>query len=215
MHSGAAWTEAEALGHDWVGDEHFLLALTRTDSLAAKALSECGATYEALRDELARQLTLDEDHPFEPVWGNCQRELTPAAYELMGWAEGFAASRGDRPGTEDVLLAVLWHPNSLSSEMLKTTAVGRAAVKNRLGELGVPVPPIDPTPDDVRPVGPKVYFPPDKLDVVLREVQPQLPESSHFGWNLNHDGTKAYVSADPAVDLEALVSRALEREDAP
>ena len=52
-----AQDEALALGHDFIGTEHLLLGLTRTDGIPKELLDERDVTSDKVRDEAVRLLT--------------------------------------------------------------------------------------------------------------------------------------------------------------
>ena len=54
----AAFEEARALGHDWLGDEYLLLGILRADEgISAEALSSLGVTLEGAREESEAMLS--------------------------------------------------------------------------------------------------------------------------------------------------------------
>jgi ATP-dependent Clp protease ATP-binding subunit ClpA len=198
----AAYREAVALGHHWIGSEHVLLALVRPsqDSRAARVLREYGGTHERLTDELQRLLATS-DPPYEPRL-DATPGLTPSAYALRGRAEGFAAARDSATiEPEDVLLSLLWHPCSLSSALFLRIGTTRADVKRRLGELGVEVPAGDPPPDDDTRWSERVVFPFEQLAGVLRELHRLLPQEARHSFN--HDGKgRAWASVSEGFERE-------------
>ena len=180
-----------------------MLGLARGDSLAARALRECGATHERLTDAYERlRARWEKEHP------RAQRDWiqpNPAAYTLMGRSEGFAAAAGSiRVEPEHVLLALLWDPESVQSSMLRDVGARGAEVQHVLGRLGVDVPPVDPPSADERPWGERVWVPTDQFGRVLSSVMARLPEGSRFGFNFTADG-RAWMRADAHVDLQAIV----------
>jgi ATP-dependent Clp protease ATP-binding subunit ClpA len=157
-----------------------MLGIARGESLAARALRECGAPYESLIDAYERiRAKWEEEQPREErAWP----KLNPAAYAFLGRAEGFAAAMGSRTiEPEHALLSLLWQPYSVQSGMLRELGTSRTRVQQALGHLGASVPAIDPPPEDDRPWGQRVWFPAEKWDVVLSQVPSRLPENSPFG----------------------------------
>lgn len=103
------WTatrEAIALGHHWVGEEHFLLAVA----------DEVGRD----RDQLAAALA---DHlerfgpPFPKAHEGCVS--APSFHATRGRAEGLALAEGvARPQARHVLEALLWDPTGVPAALL-------------------------------------------------------------------------------------------------
>ena len=59
-----ALREALSLGHNYIGTEHLLLALTREgDGVAARILLDCNADPESIRDEVTRMLSSSGPRP--------------------------------------------------------------------------------------------------------------------------------------------------------
>jgi ATP-dependent Clp protease ATP-binding subunit ClpA len=191
-----------------VGPAHFMLALTRGDSVAAQALRNCGATHEALTTVYERlRSRWEEEYPRK------QRrppQLNPASYALKGRTEGFAASAGSTTlEPEHYLLALLWDPDSVHSGMLRELGTSRAEVQGALRALNVRVPELEPPPDDERPRGERVWIPFEQLELVLRELPSRLPEGSPFGFNFTPDRSRAWVQAGADVDLQSIVDEVL------
>ena len=201
----AAREEAARLGSSYVGPEHFLLALLRHDqeTVAAHALRDSGADYEALSTALLRALSeqRNEREQHGPT-------TNPVAHELVGRAEGIAAGVGaDAVTAEHVLLGLLWSDREWSLTLAGTT---REAVYERLRASGVSLPGKLP-PSRTRPSGPEqlVYFPQEQLRDVLARLPKLLPADAEWGWNL--DGAyRAWVRATGDFDLRERVSQALD-----
>jgi ATP-dependent Clp protease ATP-binding subunit ClpA len=205
---GFAHEEARRLEDEYVGPEHFLLALARGDSVAAEALRRCGVGYEQLvQAHLARRARYEEEFPREGK----QPQFNPASYRLLGRMEGFAAAGGSSEvEPEHVLLALVWHAGGGSGYLLRRLGTSRADVQRALAGLGVAVPPLDPPPDDERPRGERVFIPVERLDDVLRAMRERIPPGDVLGFNYYApDRTKAYVVAGPDFDLQGLVDEVL------
>ena len=115
-----AWKQADDLGHGFVGDGHFLLALLdpADESLAAEALRASGLTREAYRRVLARLYGSEE---VESVRDPSGREggPNPALYATMGRAQGLAAGLGaTQTSREHLLVAILWDGDSAAVSVL-------------------------------------------------------------------------------------------------
>lgn len=184
-----------------------MLALARGDSVAAQALRNCGATHEALTAVYERlRSRWEEEYPRRE---RTSPQLNPASYALQGRTEGFAASAGSMTlQPEHYLLALVWHPDSVHSGMLRELGTSRADLQRALGQLDVRVPALEPPPDDERPRGERVWISREKLELVLRELPSRLPEGSPFGFNFTADG-RAWVQAGEDVDVRAIVDEIL------
>jgi ATP-dependent Clp protease ATP-binding subunit ClpA len=182
-----AYAEAARLEDGTVGPCHFMLAIARSDSIAAQALRNCGATLEALTAAYERLRSRWEEE--QPRAQRDSPQLNPASYALEGRTEGFAASAGSTTlEPEHYLLALIWHPDSVHSGMLRELGTSRADVQRALRALEVDVPALEPPLDDDRPRGERAWIPYEKLELVLRELPSRLPEESPFGFNFTADG---------------------------
>jgi ATP-dependent Clp protease ATP-binding subunit ClpA len=54
-----------SLNHDYIGSEHLLLALMKTDSVATKALEAAGANYDLLRQVVINNIGKGCNHGLE------------------------------------------------------------------------------------------------------------------------------------------------------
>jgi ATP-dependent Clp protease ATP-binding subunit ClpC len=138
-----AYDEADRLKHGWVGVEHLLLAILRSDSAedrcARVALEESGVSATAFETALLERLRDEATPPSSGV------SLTPRAYTVMGRADGLALAAGhDSVGGTEVLLAILWEPHSLARTTLTDLGVPPASVTEVLARSGASVPAGDP-----------------------------------------------------------------------
>ena len=201
--SDAVTEIATELRREVASDDLFLLALTELEPPppARLALEAEGVTAERLRAVI--RTGGDGDAP-------AIRSLTysPAYYSMAGRATAFAACHGlDRPAPEHVLLAVLWDAYSHSCHVLRTLDVDPQAVVDRLLSLGVAVPSV-PVPTYERvPMGERVWCDRDQVGTVLDHLRLHLGPGRR--WAFNYEGDRAWVVAEAAVDLEALVAEAL------
>jgi Clp amino terminal domain, pathogenicity island component len=136
--------EAARLDHSYIGSDHYLLALLATPSIASETLEELGITYERVVESVrGRETHIAARSDEEPQ----RRELspTPDAYGLMGRAEAFAATAGDRrPRPEHWLLAIVWSSTGSSVTTLHHLGAPQPAVLDGLRRRGVPVPEVEP-----------------------------------------------------------------------
>ncbi len=99
--------EARRLRQNWLGPEHYLLAVLAEPSIATEIMAEVGVTHDSLAAELGRIKTVN---------GRRIRYIeskgittNPASHNVRGWAKGFAAASGrERPTPEDWLLSIVY-----------------------------------------------------------------------------------------------------------
>lgn len=199
-----AWREAKRLHSTAIGPEEFVLAILHPEageSIAARALRDCGISREALA-----RLT-EAKRSEEEIEGGPQ--LNPAAYRFEGTAEGIAAGLGALEATpEHLILAFIWDPD-WSSPQLEQVGTSREAVRSRLAELGVELPQAELPVPDPRRWGPRVDVPLDELWILLRELPYVLPRGAQFSFN--HDWKKGWLRPTEGVDLAVYIPRALAR----
>jgi len=114
----SAFAEMEALGHQWVGEEHVLLAsLSETGDLRAR-LAELGLTYQRARDAAAPRVPR--------ATGDDWRSSNPSYHTAKGRAEGLALALGaPRPRAVHNFVAALWERNGPASALLAALDVDR------------------------------------------------------------------------------------------
>jgi len=114
-----AKNESFRMWHDHIGTEHLLLAIAvDNDSVAAKALTENGASF----DQLARQA--DQTLARGKVQGHAERPQTPRAHEVIKIAAREAARYGKSYiEIEHVALALLKQEGSAARELLTKLGV--------------------------------------------------------------------------------------------
>ena len=197
---GAAFKEAERLGHNFVGPEHGVLAVLRGDpaDLARLALEDVGITTESVEKLLGRMIQADPQAMPERAPGISPN---PAWYRVIGRAEGFAASIGTgdvRP--LDLVLALLWSRRPL----LDQPAASREALVEALAQRGAGLPPT-PLPElERRPrFTQNVEFPRRCLAPVLALLHERHPVGVGPTYGFNHDGAeRAWVNAEEGIDFK-------------
>jgi hypothetical protein len=206
----SAFDEAKRLDYWWVGDEHVLLSLLGSRSVACDILEGLGVTYEMVLESIRRW-----DHDVE-VTGDRQEGLKPAPvfYGFMGRAEVFAAFDGkNRPSSEHLLLALVWSDTSGTS-LLHSFGVSQAAVLDELRRRGVTVPGVEPPwyrPSRGRA---QLTVAEDELQALLDLLNERHPAGSECRWGFNwtrDEPRQAWVSAEEGIDLEALAGEARDR----
>jgi ATP-dependent Clp protease ATP-binding subunit ClpA len=129
--------EAVELGHQWVGVEHLLLALTRPNNerptLAQKVLAESGVTPESVLSVLSQV-----QMPIDP--SNSSRGPTSRLILVRGRAEGLAIAAGVRnPSDEQFLIALLWEAQGIHALVFERSNVNPRDIQRKLRDHGVAV----------------------------------------------------------------------------
>ena len=196
-----AFREAESLGHDWIGPEHYFLAiLSLGEEPLTVALGELGIEHAAfargMRGSHAEYSTRDAPAPARST----EMTLNAAAHELIGRADGIARCLGTSSiAVEHVLAAFLWD-SAAAGELEAFCNVSSAAVLERLSQVGVQTPAV--LHQDTA-VGARVFIPYSVRGAVYGELRRRLPSDSGLG--VNNDGQHAWVMARRDVDLAAHV----------
>jgi hypothetical protein len=202
----AASIEAVSLRQNWIGPEHFILAILATQPTcpSALALNRLGITHTLVSAAL-----IEGDTSSTSELGSVDLEVSPAAYELVGRAEGVAAGlAASSVAAEHVLIAYVWDPDT-AIEIGSWNGATRDAIIAMLRELDVIVP-RGPLPDELRrQSGSRVPVPIDKLMLVVEELSNRLSPDSGLGFNEDDEGN-AWVIANREIDLERLVRGVLE-----
>jgi ClpA/ClpB-like protein len=209
---GAAFKEAERLGHDFVGPEHGVLAVLRGDptDLARLALEDVGITADSVERLLRQMIGADPRAVPERAPGISPN---PAWYRVIGRAEGFAASVGTgdvRP--LDLVLALLWSRRPL----LDQPPTSRQALVEALAQRGAGLPPT-PLPELPRQTlfTQNVEFPRRYLVRVLDLLHESHPAGVGPTYAFNHDGAeRAWVNAEDGFELQAIVDSAVAEDSA-
>jgi hypothetical protein len=200
--------EAEALGHAWLGELHILLGIIRTDSKASRALDSVGITHQGIR-EAAKDLL--KGSASDPEGSELARWMfNPAGAKAINWAYGYATGRGETPGDDHLLVAVLWDNVCFTAAVFRRLGVSREAVVEALRRVGGSAPDADPPADPPQvDWGEKIELTMEELRVVVRELPKRLDlDPPQFGWN--HDGKgHGFVVADRTIDLRGHVDAIL------
>lgn len=111
--------EALSLNHDYVGTEHFLLAILREkDSVGERALRDLGLTAFNVRQ------SLEEKAPPANVPVSCDLSCTPLAKDALRGARHEAKTLGHNyVGTEHLLLSLTRVKKGLAAEILREKGV--------------------------------------------------------------------------------------------
>jgi GntR family transcriptional regulator len=132
-----ARTEAQKLGHGWVGMEHMLLALLGEHTEAAQVLLALGASLGSLREYIVRHASAG--HPgIRSAPG--QRPMTPRTAEVTRLAIAQARGLGSRrAGTEHLLLALLLEEKGPAAQALRAAGITVERLIGALRTGGAPV----------------------------------------------------------------------------
>lgn len=121
--------ESYSLNHDYIGSEHLLLALMKTNSLASRALEKSGANYELFRQVIINNVGIGEAS--RPA-----TELSGKVRKIFEQARIIAGQRGRlAAGEEDVLLAILDDEDSITNVMFLLSGLEKDVVRRNLLEL--------------------------------------------------------------------------------
>ncbi len=188
---------ARRMGYPVASDDLFLLAVAELTegTLAREVLESEGINAERLVTEISSVA--------RPMPEGSGGLLYPPAYNSMaGRAEAFAASLGDGPiSPEHVLMALIWDPSSLSSQLLWRLGVSREEIIDGLRSRGVAIPPASIPPQVEVEMGERIWIDRDDLQDVIAGLH--LPPDAHFGFN--YENHRAWVWAEASVDLRSLV----------
>ena len=106
--------EAKSLGHDWIGSEHILLAVTKVvNTVAARALASLGIDYVKAKAEVVKMV--------EPRDGEAKgMTLSPRVQKIVGYATGFGDASGQGFSPETLLLALSSERDGIAGQILTT-----------------------------------------------------------------------------------------------
>jgi ATP-dependent Clp protease ATP-binding subunit ClpA len=120
---GLAEEEARQMRHNWIGTEHMMIALLRSDGVAQRALQGLGVTLEQARAGVFKAVPPAEADVTEIT-------VTPRVKTLLGKAIVLAAPRSDRVRPQHLLLALVSDPDGIGSQVL--TELGATPEKLRI-----------------------------------------------------------------------------------
>lgn len=124
-----ATEEAMGLRHDYIGTEHILLAMMKTEGIETQALTMSGAKYESLKDAVISNFGMGDS--MMPPKGH-----TPRVKRIMENSAEKARQMGHSYlACEHILMALLDDSESFSSVMLTLSGVDRKAVEKNLLSL--------------------------------------------------------------------------------
>ncbi|HET8785447.1 MAG TPA: Clp protease N-terminal domain-containing protein [Candidatus Limnocylindrales bacterium] len=213
-----AWAIAKELDVSYVGTDMLLMALTRTDGMAADVLAAAGATEAAVAG-IVTQTNRPGAIPADPQADPAHRRLTPAANVTRGRAEGLGIALGIADGSVRLLLALAYDRNGVHSSVLHHLGVDRGALVQALADRGVPVPATPPAPDRT-PHLVWVTLPDEQARVVVAELARRSTEdmehwfdawgNSSWGYGgVDDERGDARIYGEERIDLRKLVPEIL------
>ena len=113
---GLAEEEARQMRHNWIGTEHIVIALLRSDGVAQRALQELGVTLDQARAGVFKAVPPRETDVTEVT-------VTPRVKTLLGKAITLAAPTADRVKPQHLLLALVADPDGIGSQVLAELGV--------------------------------------------------------------------------------------------
>jgi ATP-dependent Clp protease ATP-binding subunit ClpC len=120
--------EARALGHHYIGTEHFLLGLLREPGIAREALESLLVRYDDVHAQVARiagQGANVGQIPFTPR-SKKVLELTVKEAESLGH---------DHIGPEHILLGIAREDEGVACEILRDLGADAEAIRGAVGKL--------------------------------------------------------------------------------
>jgi len=120
--------EARQMRHNWIGTEHMLIALARSDGVAQRTLKELGVTLELARAGVFKAVPPAETEVTEVT-------VTPRVKTLVGKAITLAAPQSDRVRPQHLLLALVADPNGVGSQVLTQLGATQEKVRETVDKL--------------------------------------------------------------------------------
>ena len=120
--------EARQMRHNWIGTEHMLIALARSDGVAQRTLKELGVTLELVRAGVFEAVPPAEAEVTEVT-------VTPRVKTLVGKAITLAAPQSDRVRPQHLLLALVADPNGIGSQVLTQLGATQETVRETVDKL--------------------------------------------------------------------------------
>jgi ATP-dependent Clp protease ATP-binding subunit ClpA len=207
---GKAFKEARQLRQNWMGPEHYLLAVLAEPGVATDAMAELGVTHERVASQLVRMNTVN---------GRRIRHLeskgitaNPRSHEVSGWANGFAAAAGrEKPSREDWLLAAVYEGGGVVWTVLHEVGTSVAAVMDVMRRRGVTTPEFDPAEERPWRGHHEIEVAKSEWQAVVDTLIEKHPHGSKLRWGFNsrrNQPGKIQFVAEDGIDLDAIVGEA-------
>ncbi len=120
--------EARQMGHNWIGTEHMMLALLRSDGVAQRALQELGVTLDKARAGVFKAVPPKETDVAEIT-------VTPRVKTIIGRAIMLAGPVSDRVEPQHLLLALVADPAGIGSQVLAELGATPEKVRETVDRL--------------------------------------------------------------------------------
>jgi ATP-dependent Clp protease ATP-binding subunit ClpA len=120
--------EARQMRHNWIGTEHMLIALVRSDGVAQRTMKELGVTLELARAGVFKAVPPAENEV-------TQVTVTPRVKTLLGKAIMLAAPQSDRVRPQHLLLALVTDPDGIGSQVLTELGATHEKVRTTVDRL--------------------------------------------------------------------------------
>ncbi|HEV8229861.1 MAG TPA: Clp protease N-terminal domain-containing protein [Candidatus Limnocylindria bacterium] len=120
--------EARQMRHNWIGTEHMMIALLRSDGVAQRALQELGVTLDKARAGVFKAVPPRETDVAEVT-------ATPRVKTLIGQAITLAAPASDRVKPQHLLLALVADPAGIGSQVLAELGATQEKVRETVDRL--------------------------------------------------------------------------------
>lgn len=202
-----ASVEARRLRQNWLGPEHFLLAVVSQSGTAAAVFGQLGLTYETLASRFGS--TVASNGRRQPYRDSKGITMNPAAHDVSGWARGFGAASGrSEPIPEDWLLAILYQDHGVVGAVLHEFGVSPIDVIHTARRMGVTTP--DYEPENYRPWNDHREVEVDESDWqgIVDILGTRYPPGSQLRWGFNSRNDrpgKVQFSAEEGIDLDAIL----------
>jgi ClpA/ClpB-like protein len=207
---GRVAKEAIRLRQNWLGAEHYLLAVLAEPGVATDVMAELGVTHEGVAIRLARTKTANSRR----IRYVASKGITsnPRAHDVNGWANGFAAAAGrQKPGPEDWLLATLYEGGGIVCAVLLEFGVSAAAVVDAMRRRGIRTPDFNPDEDPPWRGHHEVEVAKSEWQDVVDILNEKVPPISGLRWGFNSRRDrpgKIQFAAEDGIDLDSIVAEA-------
>lgn len=203
--------EARRVRQNWLGPEHYLLAVLAEPSIATETMAELGVTHDRLATKFGRIMKTVNGRRIRYIESK-GITTNPAAHGVSGWAKGFAAASGrERPTPEDWLLSIVYYDDSAVASALHDLGVAAAAVVDAIRRRGLKTPDFEP--EEHRPWRGlrTTEVARSEWKAVVDVLNEKHPPGSEWRWGFNsrkdRPGKIQFV-AEEGIDLEAIVADA-------